>query len=57
MSKAGLCGTHERMLAFDRLRRPERPQWRETAWLREGGLSGKGRGHEPQVVPALELVP
>lgn len=25
-SKAGLCGTHERMLAFDRLRRPERPR-------------------------------
>jgi hypothetical protein len=26
VSKAGLCGTHEGILALDRLRKPERPR-------------------------------
>ena len=45
MSKTGLCGTHERMLALDRVRRPKRPRnGARPRRLLKPEMSGKGRG-------------
>ena len=55
MSKAGLCGAHERMVALDRVRRPKRP--RNGARPRrfvKADMSGKGRGPSHKT-SALEL--
>ena len=54
MSKAGLCGTHERMLALDRLRRPERPRDGADRVAGTADMSGKGRARAA-TAPALEL--
>ena len=45
VSKAGLCGAHERMLALERLRRPERPgKGARPRGVVKADMSGEGRG-------------